>query len=225
MQTARVEEIYELLARYPLPADIWVCEQCGPEWTAESIRATPLGSVSLPQLTAVHVMSLDDDSLRHFFPRLMELMLTTPAPVFDFRLADLRSRLPTWQADEQQAVRRLAEAVWSQRLDFYPCRLGYFSDCSSALDLLAWCDLDLAARLKLLATAETQPAARHLADLIDSVFTMRDPFESASNATVRAWLRDPAIGERLQAAFFAADSDDAAEQLSRAHEMWTVCAR
>jgi len=32
-------------------------------------------------------MSLDDDALRHFFPRLMELMLQTPSPVFDFRLA------------------------------------------------------------------------------------------------------------------------------------------
>ncbi|MGO4441917.1 hypothetical protein AB4Z42_01030 [Mycobacterium sp. 2YAF39] len=225
MQAARVEEMYELLARYPVPADIWVCEQCGPEWTAESIRAAPLRSLSLPQLTALHVMSLDDDSLRHFFPRLMELMLTTPAPVFDFRLADLSSRLPMWQPDEQQAVRRLAEAIWSQRLDSYPCRLGYFSDCPSALDLLAWCDLDLAVHLDLLKTAETHSAARHLADLIDAVFTMRDPFESASNTTVRNWLRDPSIGERLQAAFFAADSDDASAQLSRAHEMWTVCAR
>jgi hypothetical protein len=29
-------------------------------------------------------MSLDDDALRYFFPRLMELMLSKPAPVFDF---------------------------------------------------------------------------------------------------------------------------------------------
>jgi hypothetical protein len=92
---ARVEESYRRFAGYSLPANLWVCEQCGPEWTAESIRATPLRSVSLPQLTAVHVMSLDDDSLRHFFPRLMELMLNTPAPVFDFRLADLKFRLPS----------------------------------------------------------------------------------------------------------------------------------
>jgi hypothetical protein len=221
---ARVEESYQQFARYSLPANLWVCEQCGPEWTADAIRATPLRSVSLPQLTAVHVMSLDDDSLRHFFPRLMELMLNTPAPVFDFRLADLTFRLPRWQPDEQDSARRLAEAIWSERLNFYPCRLGYFSDCPSALDLLAWCDIDLVAHMDSLVTADTLSAARHLADLIDEVFTMRDPFTSDSRTTVLDWVGGQAIGERLQAAFFAADSDHVAQQLSNAHEVWTVCA-
>ncbi len=106
----------------------------------------------------------------------------------------------------------------------HPCTLGYFSDSPSALDLLIWCGLDLVAHLDSLATTETLSAARHLTDLIDAVFTMRDPFTSASKTAVLDWLRDPAIGERLQAAFFAADSDQAAAQLSSAHEMWTVCA-
>jgi hypothetical protein len=221
---AHVELIYQQFARYPFPANIWVCEQCGPEWNAESIRATPLRSLSLPQLSAVHVMALDDDSLRHFLPRLMELMLRTHAPVFDFRLADLKSRLPTWQPDEQQAVRKLAEAVWSELLGSYPCELGYFSDCPSAIDFLDWCDLDLAAHLESLTSLETIAAARHLADLIDAVFTTRDPFESASKTTVLDWLTNPAIGERLQDALFAADSDQAAAQLSNAHDLWTLCA-
>ena len=46
------------------------------------------------------IRKLDDDSLRYFFPRLMELMLRTPAPVFDFRLAELKDRLPSWQSAE-----------------------------------------------------------------------------------------------------------------------------
>jgi hypothetical protein len=70
-----------------------------------------------------------------------------------------------------------------------------------------WCDIDPVTHLDSLVTDETLSAASHLADLIDVVFTMTDPF-----------------GERLQAAFFAADSDQVAEQLSNAHEMWTVCA-
>jgi hypothetical protein len=82
-----VERNYRQFAAYPCPADLWVCEQCGPQWSAADIRATPLRSLSLPQLVAVHVMSLDDNALRRFFPRLMELMLQTPSPVFDFRLA------------------------------------------------------------------------------------------------------------------------------------------
>lgn len=221
---ALVERSYEQFARYRCPDDLWVCEQCGPEWSAEDIRAAPLRSISLPQLVAVHAMTLGDDALRYFFPRLMELMLTTRAPVFDFRLADLADRLPRWRPDELAGVRRLADAVWEQLLHEYPCELGYFSDCPSALDFLAWCDLDLLARLEFLTTTRTEAAPRHLADLVDAVFTTRDPFESASKTTVLGWMRNPAIGERLQSAFFSADSDEAARQLSSSHELWTVCA-
>lgn len=169
-------------------------------------------------------MALDDDSLKHFLPRLIELMLRSYVPSVEFRLADLQSRLPTWPPDEQEAVRQLAEGVWSELLHCYPCELGYFSECPSAVDFLAWCGLDLVAHLDSLMTVETPPAARHLAELIDVVFTTRDPFESSSKTTVLDWLRNPAIGERLQAAFFAADPGPAAVQLSNAHELWTVCA-
>ncbi|MCV7302728.1 hypothetical protein H7J93_24185 [Mycobacterium barrassiae] len=157
--SASVELIYERFARYRFPANISVCEQCGPEWTSESIRATPLRSVSQPQLIAVHVMSLDDDSLRHFFPRLIEVMLQTDAPVFDFRLADLKARLPQWEPDERQTVVNLAEAVWSELLGSYPCDLGYFSDAPSAVDFLDWCGLDLRAHLDFLTTVEMPSAA------------------------------------------------------------------
>jgi len=95
-----VERVYQQFAGYACPWDLWVCEQCGPEWSTEDIRATPLRALSLPQLVAIHVMSLDDDGLRHFFPRLMELMLHTRSPVFDFRLADLKDRLRDWQPRE-----------------------------------------------------------------------------------------------------------------------------
>lgn len=152
-----------------------------------------LKSVSLPQLCAVHVMTLDNDSLRHFFPRLMELVLSTSEPVFDFRLSDLQERLPSWQPDEQATVRELADAVWGQ----------------SALDFVVWCDLDPITRLDSLTTAGTQAAA---------------PFESAPKTTVLDWLSNAAIGARLQSAFFSADSDEVARQLSAAHELWTVCA-
>ena len=54
---------------------------------------------------------------------------------------------------------------------------------------------------------------------------MREPFESASKTTVLDWLKEPAVGDRLQGGFFAAHSDEAARQLSAAYELWTVCAR
>ena len=106
----------------------------------------------------------------------------------------------------------------------YPCELGYFSDCASALDFLTWCGLDPVAHLDHLINAETQASAGRLAELVDAVFTQREPFESASKTTILNWLSDPAIGAALQSAFFGADSEEAARQLSDAHELWTVCA-
>jgi hypothetical protein len=75
-----------------------------------------------------------------------------------------------------------------------------------------------------LLTAATLPAARHLADLVDAVFTNPKPLESGSKATVLDWVKAPAVGEVLQSAFFETDSEEAAQQLSRAHELWTTCA-
>ena len=114
--------------------------------------------------------------------------------------------------------------MWSELLVGYPPALGYFSDCP-ALDLLAWCGLPLVTYLDSLRTADALPPARHLADVVDAVFTVREPFESASKTTVLDWLKEPAVGDRLQGGFFAAHSDEAARRLSAAYELWTVCAR
>lgn len=219
--SAAIEQIYETFCGYPFPESLSVCEQCGPQWSIEDIRAAPSRALTLPQLVAVHVMSLDDDALRHFFPRLMELMLATPAPVFDFRMSDLAVRLPLWTDEERVAVRQFAGAVWSGLLAEYPAALGYFSDCPTALDLLTWCGLPLEEHLDML----RESSVLHLADLVDAVFTSNDPFQSASRTTVVEWMRDAATGERLEQAFFAAESPDTARRLSAAHELWTVCCR
>jgi hypothetical protein len=152
-------------------------------------------------------------------------MLHTRAPVFDFRLADLKDRLPTWRPEELMAVREVVDAVWAHLLVAYPLELGYFSDSAAALDLLDWCALPLTPHLDSLLAVGTLPATRHLADLLDAVFTNRKSFESAFKATVLDWVKNSAVGEALQSAFFDADSGDAAQQLSRAHELWTTCAR
>ncbi|MBO0679307.1 hypothetical protein JRC04_17720 [Mycolicibacterium sp. S2-37] len=200
--------------------------QCGAEWSVADIRATAPREVSLSQLVAVHVMSMDDDGLRHFVPRLLEVMQHTPEPVFDFRLADLKDRLPAWRPEESAAVLSWAGAVWAALLADYPADLGYFSDVVSALDLLDWCGLPLARSLDELCAADGVGPARHLADVVDAVLTVTAPFESASKATALAWVSAQAVGDRLQDGFFAAGSDDvAAQHLSSAHELWTVCGR
>jgi hypothetical protein len=217
-----VAALYDVFAGYPRPRDPWICPQCAPGLTGAELARVPLRSLSFGHLDAVHVMSLDDDALRHYIPRLFELLLLTPAPVFDFRVADLKDRAAGWTEAERSAVGLFGDAVWAELIDCHPVELGYFSDCQSAVDLLDWCGLALPERLDGLMSGPA--AARHLADLVDAVFTVAAPFETASKASVLAWVETPAVGERLQGAFFSA-TGQAAQQLSAAHELWTVCVR
>jgi hypothetical protein len=208
--------LYPTFERYPRPR-FEVCAQCEPDWRPDEVSGVALRDLTLRHLAAVHVMSLDDDGLRYVVPRLFELLVRTPAPVLEFRIADLKTRIASWP--ERDALARWAGEVWAQLLASHPADLGYFSDCPAALDLLDWCGVPVTTRLDDLLAGS---AAAHLADLVDAVYTLRDPFETVSRATVLRWIEQPAVGERLQEAFFDA-SDEIAARLSAAHHLWTAC--
>jgi hypothetical protein len=55
------------------------------------------------------------------------------------------------------------------------------------------------------------------------MFTRTTPFKTVNKAAVLNWIAAPAVGERLQDAFFAT-SGSAAQELSAAHQLWAVCA-
>lgn len=207
-----VDELYRYFARYPLPARIEVCEDCGPEWSAEDIRGTPLREISLLQLEALHVMSLDDNDFRHFFPRLIDALLSEFGPVFAFSLASLRGRTQQWPTDEGALVRRLVDTLWTELLGAFPARLGYFSDSPTLIDFTYWCDAPVGEYLQRWQRLETQPATEHLADLVDCVYTIGEPAEPAVKPVVAEWLHQPWIGERLTRAGCAG-----------AYELWSVC--
>jgi hypothetical protein len=217
-----IDRVYGQFATYGCPRNLWVCPQCGPEWSAAQICSAPLRSVSLPQLTAVHIMSLDDDGLRYFIPRLVELLLVEPSPWFDFRLSELKGRLPAWQPDEYAALRQLVNVVWRELLHTYPAALGYFSDTPSTLSFIDSCDIPLARFLDEWENLHGLAAVRHLADLVEYLLYNAQP---VPQAPILSWLRRQTIGNRLQDAFFAADSDDDARRLSAAYELWTVFVR
>jgi hypothetical protein len=156
---------------------------------------------------------------------MMELLLVEHGPFFEFRLSELKGRLVAWRAEESAAARRLVEAVWRELLSTYPASLGYFSDGPSILSFTDWCDMPLTPFIDEWQTMQTLPSSRHLAELVDQMFTMRQPFDASMKATLLSWIGQPAIGEWLREAFFAADTDAAANQLAAAHELWVVCAR
>lgn len=207
-----VEDLYTRFSGYPLPRTLAVCEQCGPEWSAADIP--PLRSISLSQLEALHLMSLEDDDFRHFFPRLIELLIAEKSPVFAFDLSRLRGRVPSWPAPEAAAVARLVDDLWQNLLDSYPADLGYFSDSPTLIDFTYWCDQPVQVYLDRWQSIDTVPAAQHLGYLVDWVFTVREPLAPAVKEPVLHWLRQPVIGERLSSA-----------NLEAAEELWRICGR
>ncbi|GAY14778.1 hypothetical protein [Mycobacterium sp. shizuoka-1] len=209
-----IERLYAAFAGYGFPAGLQVCEQCGPQWSAAEIRATPLRSLSLMQLEAVHVMSLGDNDFRYFFPRLIDALLAEPSPVFAFDLRGLRRRVPSWPAAESAAVAELVDSLWVALLNSYPAALGYFSDSPTLIDFTYWSDQPLRPQLARWQSMDTAPAAEHLAELVEWAFTVREPIEPAVKEPVLHWLRLPVIGERLRRA-----------GLARAEELWRVCGR
>lgn len=200
MSSGIVDRLYETFDAYPLPSDLAVCPQCGPEWSEADIRRIPLHSLSLPQLEAVHVMSLDDNAFRHFFPRLIQLLLNEQSPVFAFDLSRLKGRVPSWPTAETAVVTALVDDLWSGLLKGFPANLGYFSDGPTLIDFTYWCDRPLRPQLDRWLALDTEPAALHLADLVEYVFTIGEPAEPAVMPTVLEWLRQPAVGERLLSA-------------------------
>jgi hypothetical protein len=212
--TAIVDQLYATFAGYPPPQELVVCEQCGPKGSADDIRSTPLRSLSLLQLEALHVMSLGEDEFRYFFPRLIELLLNEKSPVFAFNLRRMRGRVPSWPAREELAVGQLIDDLWRHLLDSYPADLGYFSDSPTLIDFTNWCDQPLQPYLDRWCSSGTVPAAQHLGELVEWVFTAREPLEPAVTDEVLQWLRQPIVGERLGSA-----------KLDAAEELWRVCGR
>lgn len=196
-----LDSLYAAFGRHRLPADLTVCEQCGPEWTTRDIRSTPLRALSLPQLEAIHVMSLDDGdsgAFRHFFPRLIELLLAEKGPVFAFDLARLRGRVPTWPEPERAAVHDLVDGLWRDLLAGFPAELGYFSDSPTLIDFTYWCDEPLDPHLQHWQSLTTTAAAEHLADLLEYISYIGEPNEPAVKPLILQWLRQPIIGTRLR---------------------------
>lgn len=211
---AAVENLYVCFARYPTPRNLTVCEQCGPEWSAADITSTPLRSLSLAQLEALHVMSLSDDDFRYYFPRLIEALLAEKAPVFAFDLGKLRSRTLSWPAPERAAVTSLVDGLWRNLLAEYPADLGYFSDSPTLIDFTYWCDQPLQVHLNRWQMIDTVSAAEHLGELVEWAFSVREPIEPAVKDLVVNFLAQPVIGERLSAA-----------NLDDAEELWRACGR
>lgn len=218
---AAITRLYTVFAHYPRPAQPPICPLCA---TAD-VDPTRLAHAdvrdwSAADLVAIHVLSLPDDALRHFMPRVLETILGERWAAFEFGLSGLKGRTTDWPLAERDAIDEVLKSAWATLLADYPIALGYVSCAVDALELADELDLPIPEFLSIIDQTYSPTTDLHLASLVEFAYTTSD---KAAAAPVKTWLERPAIGIRLEEAFYHAEDDPTARILAAAHELWQVC--
>jgi hypothetical protein len=211
---AIIEDAYTLFASYAVGSSLAVCKVCCvTDADEQELLRTPLRQVSAAVLEAGYFTSAragtaqERHELKHFLPRLLELVTAFEFPVHSdelaFRCLDLGCT-SEWPLPERILLQEFALAFFEQCLNQYPLRTGV-----SLVELLIMFDLgqfELSALLAAWAAASSQSSALHLKDLLlheirfkhTSQLALENPFaEKRLAAEMENWLRQPEIQQQL----------------------------
>ena len=229
--TVAIEEAYRVFSAYRLGHDLIVCHCpcCMTEEAKRQLVNTPLRSIPA-KLLAEYTNSAheyDDDQvpreLRYFLPRYFELIAAHDYPDhggLDICLrrlgdADYRNK---WPRAEVESIDRFFDAFLNDsltRLDLQLWPVGYrlAFDIKDVVTLVVTAGGDIDRLLHTWAGAEDPAAAIHIAALREDVLEERDKaylysayLERHEDAAKRvgAWLLQPNLTARIEAAFFGA---------------------
>lgn len=216
-----ITRLYTVFDRYPRPAELAICPMCA---TADvdpaRLAHADVRDWSDADLVAIHVLSLPDDALRHFLPRVFEALLGDQWAAFEFGLNGLKGRTTGWPLAERNAIDNVLKTAWAILLAIYPTSLGYVSSAADLLELADQLDLPIPNFLDIIDHQPNPATDLHLASLIEFAYTTSD---KATAAPIKAWLTAPTIGARLEEAFYHATDDTIASTLATAHELWQTC--
>lgn len=240
--TAAIEEAYRVFSAYRLGHDLIVCHcrSCMTEETERQLVNTPLRSIPA-DLLAEYTNSAheyDDDQvareLRYFLPRYFELIAAHDYPDhggLDICLrrlgyADYRNK---WPRAEVESIDRFFDAFLKHsltRLDLALWPVGYrlAFDIKNVVTMVVTAGGDIDRLLHAWTAVEDPAAAIHVSALREDVLEERDRtylhsayLENHEDAarTVGAWLLQPSLTARIEAAFFAVSDPRLQEILSR----------
>jgi hypothetical protein len=226
---AAIAGLYDAFAHRAAPAHVAGCPHCIEDADHARLTAHPLRQLTTADVHkyASRAMSTWGTAadFAYFVPRLLELLAREPGAWTDpelllgkLELAGWRS----WSADEIAAIERYAVALWRAVLATYPARI----DAGLLLRGLGRLLDDLAPLLAIWDADPGVAALRHLAAFVlanrDALWRTGSLFargwRAPQLAQVVAWLRRPAIVERLERGFFAHAGQAYAGELSLAHE-------
>lgn len=231
-----VEGLYAAFAGYPLRAHVDGCPCCTDDADHRRIHARPLRELSGEDLSRFAFKALTTwgtaDDLRHFLPRLLELIAfddleVNPEIVLGKLVyADWRS----WPPTEQSAVERYADSLWRTFLASFPSAVPPLPDADTALCTVAqvvddlrpllayWQGVPCIAHLRHLARFVVQDSG-HLMQTAASGFWEERP---AQWEQVRTWRRDPSLRQVLEEGFFRHAHEPFADELAAAADALRV---
>jgi hypothetical protein len=216
---AAIEGLYSAFDSYPLPAFTNPCPCCHSPIEADAkLRSKPLRLLEAEDLSdyasdAINVWG-DVLELKHFLPRILELLATTDRPTYDFVdpqrvLNKLRyAHWREWLADEQASVERYLQNLWRSVLS-YPPDSELTEDIESWLCSIAQCEDDLSVYLDMWIGDESLSASLALSSflLMSSILCPgnagRNAFWQGRDEQYRqlsAWVKTPAVKDKLQRA-------------------------
>lgn len=232
---AAVGALYTTFERYSLRKNVRGCPHCVDQFDNAAIHSRPLHELTWDELARYSWKTLttwgDADDLRHFLPRLFELIAFQADPAtsafysYPYNEEVLFGKLDyagwrEWPTTEQAALDTYFMALWHAALATYPSATAidtWLSSIGAATDpapfLAAW------------RADERVAALRHMADFVldnlnlavgaqvaFSVFWKK----GAHRRQVTDWLCDPQTRERLERGFFQFADEPLAAELSRA---------
>lgn len=219
--------LYAAFARYPLHAQVAGCPCCVGDADQRRIRSRPLRLLSGADLGRYAFKAVstwgDADDLRHFLPRMLELLATGDADMPSAEIVLDKLAMADWCAwppAERQAVRRCLMWLWEQalaggRADLWLCAIAQAEDVLQPY-LARWEeDVGGAAGLGLHGFIAQNLGALQRGGLINAFW----PARPRQQAEAIAWLRGQGLRERLYAAFAADIASPQADTIAECVDM------
>ena len=169
-----IDNLYAIFSQYPLPSNTKPCPCCHSAEDAELLVGAPLKELQWEHLGKYSKEALmvwgDLECYKHFLPRIFELALTsgewhqTPTPEAVFHILQY-GEWRSWPQGEQQAIRKMLQAVWLTVRSNRPIEDGCI-DVDQWLCCISTCEKDLMPYLEEWLRDESLSAAWALASLI-----------------------------------------------------------
>ncbi len=232
---AAVEALYAAFKRYKLARVVYGCPHCTSEADQHRIRARPLRELGATDLQRFAFKAMttwgDADDLRHFLPRLLELVArfgSVGDTDGEIVLGKLNyAHWENWPPKERAAIRAFLWAWWQWHLNAPTPADGRWSE-PDALAMIAVVEGDLTPYLSAWMTEEAGPKAwrlfaefvnDHAAHWLGLIVKPWNAFLEGSDpqvAQVGTWLADRATLAAAERAFFRFADEPWAGELSDA---------